>query len=134
VPAELAAEFKAATSKQVPDVPGRKAITPYAHAEMRALSRCISMRRSACSFVAELAQHDLVAFRRGAAIDPWMIQIPPKRFAVIRCGNACCAISASSRGSLEAAGNMLDGSQFVNAIVALMRHRQLTPECSRRAA
>ena len=48
-----------------------------------------SMRQPACSFVAQLAQlaqHDLVAFRRGAAIDPWMIQIPPKRFAVIRCG------------------------------------------------
>ena len=34
VPAELAAEFKAATRKQVRDVPDRKAMTPYAHAEM----------------------------------------------------------------------------------------------------
>ena len=50
------------------------------------LGHRILMHRPAYSFVVQLAPHTLAAFRRGAAMDSWMIQVLPiTRFTVIRC-------------------------------------------------
>jgi hypothetical protein len=67
--------------------------------------------------MAQSARHTLAAFRRGAATDSLMIQVLPNtRFAV----QVACALRLYQpvliRGSLETVDNVLDESEFVDAI------------------
>lgn len=72
--------------------------------------------------MAQSARHTLAAFRRGAVTDSLMIQVLPNtRFAV----QVACAMRLYQpvliSDSLETADDVLDESEFVNAIGVLRR-------------